>query len=159
MKTTPNYSGVTLVEHGGGQKGVSSNFGFIPEMGIVAVVLTNLGDVSADAIWLAAINATLNISIDRKRSVEPHYEINKTQLQRMIGTYKSDEGEKVEIKQGNQTITATVANKTYNLRASNEKTLVMLPTEKPIRFFFDEENKAWALFIGLRMLVKCANPG
>ena len=32
--------------------------------------------------------------------------------------------------------------------------LVMMPIEKPIRFFFDEENNAWALFLGLRMLVK-----
>jgi len=40
------------------------------------------------------------------------------------------------------------------LRASNETTLVIMPLEKPIRFFIDEKNEAWALFIGLRMLVK-----
>ena len=156
LTTTPNYSGVTLVEHGGGQKGVSSNFGFIPEKGIVAVVLTNLSDVSADAIWLAAINTALNIRIDNKRSIEPHYEMRYAQLQRMVGTYRSDEGTINKIAEENQTFTSTIANKTYKLRASGEHTLVMLPMEKPIRFFFNEEGNVWALLIGLRMLVKSA---
>ena len=66
LTTTPNYSGVTLVEHGGGQPGVSSNFGFIPERGIVAAVLTNMSDVSADAIWLAAINTVLNYQLTKR---------------------------------------------------------------------------------------------
>ena len=97
LQTTPNYSGVTLVEHGGGQPGVSSNFGFIPERGIVAAVLTNLSDVSANAIWLAAVNTALHLPIDQKRSTEPHFEMNPEQLQRMVGTYRSDEGSEVKI--------------------------------------------------------------
>src|SRR5690606_38763496 len=97
LQTTPHYSGVTVVEHGGGQPGVSSNFGFIPERGIVAVVLTNRSDVSANAIWLAAINTALNLPINQKRSTEPHFEINPEQLQRMVGTYRSGEGAEVEI--------------------------------------------------------------
>ncbi|WP_438314630.1 serine hydrolase domain-containing protein [Sporosarcina sp. FA9] len=154
LKSTPDYMGVTLVEHGGGQPGVSSNFGFVPEKGIVAVVLTNLSDVNADAIWLAAVNTALNIPIDEKRSVEPHYEITDAELRPMLGIYRSDEGAKIRILQQDTTMTAIVADKTFQLRASDKQTLVMLPIEKPIRFHFDENNKAWALSIGLRMLVK-----
>lgn len=155
LQTTPNYSGVTLVEHGGGQPGVSSNFGFIPERGIVAVVLSNMSDVSSNAIWLSAINTALNLPIDQKRSTEPHFEINPEQLERMVGTYRSGEGSEVKITLEDEMVTATISNKTYKLRASDERTLVMEPIEKPIRFFFDNENNAWALFLGLRMLVKC----
>ncbi len=154
LQTTPNYSGVTLVEHGGGQPGVSSNFGFIPEKGIVAVVLTNMSGVSADVIWLAAINTALGIPIDQKRSVEPHFEMNKEQLERFAGTYISSEGSKVMISVEDQNIMAAIDNKTYALRASDESKLIIMPTEKPIRFFIDDKNNAWALFIGLRMLVK-----
>ncbi|MFD1927444.1 serine hydrolase domain-containing protein [Sporosarcina siberiensis] len=154
LKSTPNYMGVTLVEHGGGQPGVSSNFGFVPEKGIVAVVLTNLSDVNADAIWLAAVNTALNIPIDNKRSIEPHYEITDTELQPMLGIYRSDEGAKIRIVEQGALMTAIVADKTFQLRASDKQTLVMLPIEKPIRFHFDETNNAWALSIGLRMLVK-----
>ena len=145
---------VTLVEHGGGQPGVSSNFGFIPEKGIVAVVLTNMGGVSADAIWLAAMNTALGIPIDQKRSIEPQFEMTKEQQQRVLGTYISAEGSQVDISLEDQTVMATIDNKTYALRASDETTLVIMPLEKPIRFFIDEKNDAWALFIGLRMLVK-----
>lgn len=45
LKSTSNYHGITLVEHGGGQPGVSSNFGFIPEKDIVVTVLCNVGAV------------------------------------------------------------------------------------------------------------------
>ena len=154
LQTTPNYSAVTLVEHGGGQPGVSSNFGFIPEKGIVAVVLANMGGVSADAIWLAAVNTALGIPIDQKRNTEPEFEMTKEQKQRVLGTYISAEGSQVDISLEDQTVMATIDNKTYTLRASNETTLIIMPLEKPIRFFIDEKNDAWALFIGLRMLVK-----
>lgn len=154
LQTTPNYSGVTIVEHGGGQPGVSSNFGFIPEKGIVAVVLTNISGVSADAIWLAALNTALGLPIDQKRSMEPQFEMTKEQQQRVLGTYFSEEGSQIDITLEDQTVMATIDNKTYVLRASDENTLVILPLEKPIRFFIDEKNEVWALFIGLRMLVK-----
>jgi CubicO group peptidase (beta-lactamase class C family) len=158
LQTTPHYSGVTLVEHGGGQPGVSSNFGYIPERGIVAAVLTNMSDVSANAIWLAAVNTALNLPIDQKRSTEPYFEIKPERLQRMVGTYQSDEGSEVKIAIEDQTITATISDKTYELRASDERTLVMMPVEKPIQFFFDKEDNAWAIFLGLRMLVRSTIP-
>ena len=154
FQTTPNYEEATLVEHGGRQPGVSSNFGFIREQGIVAAVLTNLGGVSADAIWLGAINTVLGLPADRKRSIEPHFDMKEEQLSRFIGTYKTGEGSTVTISYANEKLTATVEGKMYSLRASNMETLVITPIEKPIRFFFNEYNEAWALFLGLRMYVK-----
>ncbi|MBE1553286.1 hypothetical protein [Sporosarcina limicola] len=53
-----------------------------------------------------------------------------------------------------QNIKAIIDGQTYTLRASDERTLVITPLEKPIQFFFDENNQAWALFFGLRMLVR-----
>lgn len=154
LTMTPNYSGITIVEHGGGQPGVSSNFGFIPERGIAAVVLTNLSDASANAIWLAAINTVLGLPIEQQRSTEPQFEMKPEQFQRLVGTYRSDEGSEVEITLEGQTATARISDKTFHLRASDERTLVMMPIEKPIRFFFDEDDHVWALLLGLRMLVK-----
>ncbi|MDN4608083.1 serine hydrolase domain-containing protein [Sporosarcina highlanderae] len=154
LKITPDYLGVSLVEHGGGQPGVSSNFGFIPKRGIVVAVLTNLSNISADAIWLAAVNTLLDLPIDQKRSVEPEFEMKIDQLKRMVGTYRSGEGAEVEISLDGPTAMATIGNETFTLCASDESTLVIESTEKPIRFFFDGEDEAWALFLGLRMLVK-----
>lgn len=154
LKVTPDYFGVTLVEHGGGQPGVSSNFGFIPERGIVVAVLTNLSNVSADEIWLAAVNTMLDLPIDQKRSIEPDYDMDSEQLVRMVGTYRSGEGAEVKISLDGHTAVATIGNETFTLRASDESTLVIESTGRPIRFFFNGEDDAWALFMGLRMLVR-----
>jgi len=154
FQITPNYEGVTLIEHGGGQAGVSSNFGFISEKGIVAVVLTNIRQASADAIWLAAINTALGIPITRKKFIAPHYELNQFQLAPFLGTYETGDGSKVVISLWNGSLQAQIDDETFLLRASNRETLIMIPNEKPIRFFFNKKNDTWALLFGLRMFVK-----
>ena len=154
LQVTPNYTGVTLVEHGGSQPGVSSNFGFIPEKGLVIAVLTNITNVSADKIWLAAANAMLRIPINGKKYIEPHDYMKENELSKFVGTYTTGEGEKVDIRFVIGQLQATVDGKNYMLRASNKKTLVMTPIEKPMRFFFDENEETWALLLGLRMFIK-----
>ncbi|WP_342514966.1 serine hydrolase domain-containing protein [Sporosarcina sp. FSL K6-1522] len=156
LQTTPDYEGVTLVEHGGGQPGVSSNFGFVPEEGIVVAVLTNLSGVSADAIWLAAVNTALGLPVDEKKSTHPHFDMTQEQMERFVGTYVSDEDADIDMTITDQTMMATIDDTMYTLRASDEQTLVIDSLDKPIRFFFDENNSVWALFIGLRMFVKRA---
>ncbi|AOV07076.1 serine hydrolase domain-containing protein [Sporosarcina ureilytica] len=154
LHITPNYGEVTLVEHGGGQPGVSSNFGFIPEENIVIAVLTNVSGVNAGDIWLCAANAALGIPLTRLRSIEPHYHMKEYELPKFIGTYQTGEGAVIEISSAIGQLQATVKAKNYMLRASNEETLVLQPIEEPIRFYFDENDEAWALFYGLRMYVK-----
>lgn len=154
LHITPNYNGVTLVEHGGSQPGVSSNFGFIPEENLVVAVLTNVSDVSAGDIWLQAVNAALGIPIHHLRYIEPHYYLKEHEMSKFIGTYETGEGATIEITSVIGRLQATVAGKDYMLRASNEKTLVIQPIERPLRFYFNEDGKAWALFFGLRMFVR-----
>ncbi len=151
---TPDYAGVTLVEHGGGQPGVSSNFGYIPEKGLVIAVLTNITGVRAEAIWLAAANTALGIPVNRKRSIEPHYYMKENELSKFIGTYKTGEGATLLISAVIGQLQASIDGETFMLRASNEQTLVMTPTEKSMRFYFDETEQAWAVLVGLRMYVK-----
>ncbi len=76
LVVTPDYDGrgITLVEHSGGQPGVSSNFGFVPEKGITVSVLTNVTGVPAAAIWLAAVNTALGIPLETQKSVETVWE-------------------------------------------------------------------------------------
>ena len=56
-----------------------------------------MSDVSANAIWLAAINMATDLPIDQQRSTEPQFDMNEERLQRMVGTYRSDEGSEVKI--------------------------------------------------------------
>lgn len=154
LKITPDYCGVTLVEHGGSQPGVSSNFGFIPEKGIGAAVLTNVSNVSAQAIWLAAINTVLGLPLDQRRSVEPYYDVPFEYLKKFIGTYKSAEGGHLQVVADGDILKAKIKDEEYPLRASGEDTLVFERGgfEQVIKFYFDNEGIPWAAFLRMRML-------
>ncbi len=154
LRVTPEYEGVTLVEHGGGQPGVSSNFGFVPERGIAAAVLTNVTGVPADCIWLAAVNAALGLPLDRQRSEEPHYDASQEELERFIGTYCSKEGGSLRIFSEGGCVRAEANGEVFPVRASDERTLVLVGPKRRnvISFFFDESNRPWAAFAGMRML-------
>jgi len=154
LEVTPDYEGVTLVEHGGGQPGVSSNFGFVPEEKISVAVLTNVSDVPASRIWLAAVNSYLGLPIDRERSYEPQYETDLEDMLKFCGTYECDEGSKFTISKTDNGIKITIGGHDYDLRASSEDTLVFQRNkmDQVIKFYFDDSGKPWAAFFHLRML-------
>ncbi len=154
LKTTLHYSDFTLIEHGGGQPGVSSNFGFVPEKGLVVAILTNVSGAPVGDIWLTAVNTALGIPLEQKRSVEPYYDASIEQLQRLVGTYSSAEGGKATILLEGDTPKVEVDGQQFDLRASDERTLVIKKNEQPIRFFFTNNETPWAIFFGLRMLRK-----
>jgi CubicO group peptidase (beta-lactamase class C family) len=153
LNVTPNYAGeYTVVQHGGGQPGVSSNFGFIPEKKLVVTVLTNVGGVGAGEIWLAAVNTTLGLPVEYKHTEEPYFEMSLDDLKKFEGSYSSQEGGDVSVYLEKEKLFANIEGQIFELRASGPETLVITQTEKPIRFFFDEKKKPWALFNGSRML-------
>jgi len=154
LEVTPDYEGVTLVEHGGGQPGVSSNFGFVPEEKISVAVLTNVSDAPASRIWLAAVNSYLGLPIDRERSYEPQYETDLEDMLKFCGTYECDEGSKFTISKTDNGIKITIGGHDYDLRASSEDTLVFQRNkmDQVIKFYFDDSGKPWAGFFHLRML-------
>ncbi len=153
FKSKPNYNEVTLVEHGGGQPGVSSNFGFVPEKGLVIAVLTNTKGKPAHAIWRAAVNAALNISIKDKSEHEA-YEMSQKEVDALIGYYASDEGGNILIYQDGEKIRG-VSNDEYFTLTPLKKNLLKRDDKEYrniIEFFVEEDEKAWAVFLGSRML-------
>ncbi len=154
FKVTPNYNSVTLVEHGGGQPGVSSNFGFIPEEGIVVSVLCNVSNVPADEIWLAAMNTALGLPMDMLRKVEPTYHHSEAQLEKLVGTYDCSEGGKASIVVDNNQPILEINGESFSLRGSSENAFVIEKSEKPITFFLKGDEKAWAVLVGSRMLTR-----
>ena len=99
LQVSPHYDGVTLVEHGGSLAGVSSTFGFVPERGVVAAALTNVQNVPAADIWLAAVNTALGLplGLDKKRSVEPRFDAPVELIRSFVGVYRSQEGAEVRV--------------------------------------------------------------
>jgi CubicO group peptidase (beta-lactamase class C family) len=154
LQVTQQYDGkYTLAQHGGGQPGVSSNFGFVPEEDIVVTVLTNVGGVSAGEIWLAAVNSALGLPLEQKPSYEPVYELEDHEYKRFEGVYSSREGGSISVSFSNGTLLAKMDEQSFELRVSGHDTLVLLKNEKPLKFYFqDQDEKPWALFNGSRML-------
>jgi CubicO group peptidase (beta-lactamase class C family) len=152
LTITPDYFGRTLVTHGGGQPGVSSHFGFVPEEDLVVAVLTNVSDPPSYDLWLAAVNSVLDLPLDQKQSIEPVYDAPLEELLPLSGTYSSDEGGQVTILVEDAQVRAEIGEESFLLRPTGKDSLVFDGTEKPLRFYINNEEQAWAVLFGLRML-------
>ncbi|NLY54339.1 MAG: beta-lactamase family protein [Firmicutes bacterium] len=157
LTVTYDHAGNTLVEHGGSQPGVASNFGFVPEQGLVVAVLTNTSGAPAKSLWLAAVNTALGLPLDLPRSVEPEYEASQADKERIVGTYRSAEGGRLRVFVEDGQLYVETAGEQYPARMSSPATAVFTTNvERVIKFFFREEEPAWAVFSGLRMLQRAA---
>jgi CubicO group peptidase (beta-lactamase class C family) len=152
LTITPDHFGRTLVTHGGGQPGVSSHFGFVPEEDIVVAVLTNVSDAPGYDLLLAAVNAVLDLPLDQKQRGEQVYETSYEELLPLAGTYSSDEGGQVTISVEDALVRAEIGEERFLLRPAGKNTLVIEGTEKQLHFYFKNEQQAWAVLFGLRML-------
>ena len=155
LKSNPNYHGVTLVEHGGGQPGVSSNFGFVPEEDLVVAVLTNTSGKPAHAIWKAAVNATLGLPLEEK-SEKKIYKLSQEQIDSLIGYYESDEGGNVLVYQDGDKIRGVINKDHITLTPLKENLLRIDDKDyrNIMKFFKESDEKAWAAFFGSRMLLR-----
>lgn len=157
VEMVPDHGGFTLVKHGGGQPGVSSHFGFVPEAGIGACVLTNVSDIPAEEIWFMAVNASLGLPPDMRPHVEvPLPSVPAGTLARMAGEYAAAEGGHVTIKAEQGILQADVNGEEFELRVSSDDTAFYeeMGQQRVIRFFFDEEGRPWAIAHRYRMLRK-----
>ena len=158
LSVTPDHGGVTLIEHGGSQPGVASNFGFVPEKDLVVAVLTNTSGASANSLWLGAVNTALGLPLDMPRSQEPEYEASQAELERVVGTYRSAEGGKLRVFLDAGQLMVETDGQQFPARLSDAQTAVFVRnTPRTVKFFFDEDaDFAWAAFIGKRMLQRAA---
>lgn len=155
LSVIPNhFENCTLISHGGGQPGVSSFFGVVPEKNLIAVVLTNVGGIPAGEIWLAAVNAALGIPYNYKRETEPFYDISTETSKGLMGTYQSLEGDRVRFFVEKDTMFMEENEEKKELRASAKDRLVIQNTDRAFQFYLNDDQKTWAVFNGSRMLRK-----
>jgi CubicO group peptidase (beta-lactamase class C family) len=155
LEVIPDYSGVTLVEHSGSQPGVSSNFGFVPEKGISAAVLTNVRGVPASAIWLASVNTALGLPLDKKRSIETEISLPVEKMSRVVGTYTSQEGRRVVVVMKDHELYIRERDELIPLKPSAEDIFFYEVSggQKVIKFYFRGDQPPWAL-LQSRMLLR-----
>ncbi|SEJ15644.1 CubicO group peptidase, beta-lactamase class C family [Bhargavaea ginsengi] len=91
LMVTPDFGGSVLVHHGGGQPGVSSSIGFLPDQGITVAVLTNRTGVSAEKLMKGAIYTALGRSPEEAAVSLPDVPVSPDELKTFTGHYRNDE--------------------------------------------------------------------
>ncbi len=152
LRYTPAHGEVTVVEHGGGQVGVSSHFGFAPEAGLVVAVLANVTNVSAARIWLAALNTALDLPLEFSTTEElPHHFAG--HLSAYVGTYTSAEGGKVTVMESGDKLAVETEGMRHELTYAGGSTFFFrYRGQRVLRFFLNSTGEAWSVLFGLRML-------
>jgi CubicO group peptidase (beta-lactamase class C family) len=155
LKVTPNHNGFTLVEHGGAQPGVSANFGFVPEAGLVVAVLCNITGVSAARIWLAAVNAVLGNELTYSTDTETAAPSLPEDVLKYAGTCCSAEGGRICVSGDSSGLRISFEGDEYDLHYARDQVFFFNHRgQKVVRFYLDDEGTPWAAFVGLRMLVR-----
>lgn len=147
----PNYSGVSLVEHGGNLKGVGSWMSCAREKGVVGVALTTLTIAPSFDLLLGAINIALGLPVHRRRRVYRSYECPAERPTQYEGIYQSQEQfSPIRVKALSDSLDVESDGIHYKARPVGVDTFVIIRKGMPsaIRFIRDMSGRPWGLFLG-----------
>ena len=155
LQITPAYNGLTLVEHGGSLPGVASQFGYVPEIALSTVVLTNLRGAPSDQIRNALVDAALGLPVGKpRRAPAPTFPLTETELMRLVGTFAADESGKGGIVLDGGRLVAELDGEKHVLRMVSPTDAVyeMQGVEKPLHWYAKDGSPAWGLRVGVRVM-------
>lgn len=148
LSVIPDYHGLTVVRHGGSLKGVSSAIGFVPELGVGAVVLCNLDGVPAEQILLDAFNACAGLPLGTA-AYEPSAPRTAPPVDDLLGDYLSGEpyGRMHLYQHENGELRASVGWPSVDvpafLAADDEVALVYPDRKAPVRILRGADGAVW----------------
>lgn len=152
----PDYAGVTLIQHSGSLRGVSSNIGYIPEKSIGVVVLSNLTGFPASRVWLGAVNLLLGLPVEHPITQKEICQQPVSRLLKFAGTYSSGEGANIKVTLSGDHLEAKIDSKAYPVHTTGYDTAVVTirGIENHVKFLFDCFGDVWALRYGSRIILK-----
>jgi len=155
FRITPNGpKGMTLIDHGGGLKAVSSMMCLIPEKELSGVVLTNLSGVPAGDLLLGSVKHTFGLSISDSFRQFKDQPIEKTTLERFTGTYASDEGMKVTFFMSNDQLMIQSGLKAEPLRYIGNNMFMQPNSDRIIQFLKNKNGCIDRVFYQSRHIFK-----
>lgn len=151
---TPDYQGVTLVEHGGGIKGVAAWVTAVPERDLTAAVLTNLADVPVARLALAAVNACMGVPIERQRVEFTPTQCPAERLPDYEGTYRSGEGAHIKVTAAGGTLRFETEGESHEAYAAGDDLFVVRDREEEMaaQFVRDPQGRVYAVHFGFRLI-------
>jgi len=147
---TPDFFGTTLIEHGGGIKGVTAQFAVLPERSIGAICLTNIAGAPAEALLKGAVQSDMGIDPDKAAIKYDNYTLSEADRQAITGVYQSNEGQTIKVYEKDAAIFVEIQGTEMPTRAVGRQdvTVTMHGTEYLLQFTDGR------LHFGLRQLVK-----
>lgn len=153
LRITPDYYGSTLIEHGGGSKGVSSLMAIIPEKNLTGVVLTNLAGMPAEKLLHSALNIAHDKDFNERHRTFNTYIPTKEECQDVVGTYTSEEGMKFTFEVIDEALVYDNNITKQTLRGIGKDTFLD-EAGSFIRFIRDSNNNVIKIFTGSRQIFK-----
>jgi N-acyl-D-amino-acid deacylase len=159
LMLTPEYNGVSLVEHGGALKGIAAHFSVVPEQGLTAVFLTNLAGVPSSKTLLGALNAALGLSLAKERATFGEYVAPSAEtLAQYTGIFRSGESEELKVTVEDGQLFFEIQGKRWASRAVDDHTFLVRvkAIDSPAQFLFDADGKVYAMAFHFRIIRKVA---
>jgi CubicO group peptidase (beta-lactamase class C family) len=152
LMITPDYHGVSVVEHGGSIKGVAAEFAVIPEMGLTGAALTNLAGVPTAQILLGALNARMGLPVDTPLVALPDHVCPPARLHDYAGRYVSGEGATTEVKVEDQRLWFVIDGRALPARPAGPDVFAVRirAVESPATFLRDASGRVCAVHLGFR---------
>ncbi len=149
-----DYHGLTIIQHGGGSKGISAQVLVAPVIGFTGVALANLAEMPSDRAALAPLNGLLGQPVAAKLSEYPDAPAPPDQPQRYGGTYRGGEGQAISVASVDGALVWTVAGKHPHARFVGDHAFVLATPTADLyaRFLLRDDQPAWAIALGSRII-------
>ncbi|MED4754568.1 serine hydrolase domain-containing protein [Brevibacillus choshinensis] len=148
----------TLIQHTGGIKGVTAQMLIVPEAGITAILLTNVDDAPITDLTLGLLNSLLGRPLETQYATFADYEVPLARLEQSQGTYKSGEGDEVNIRfdEGDGQLVLVMENTELPLRPIGEDAFLFTRRgiDTHVRFVRNPEGEIKRFAMGSRQLPK-----
>ncbi|WP_438319000.1 serine hydrolase domain-containing protein [Sporosarcina sp. FA9] len=156
LRITPDYYGETLIEHGGGLKGVSSLMIVLPESGLTGVALSSLASVPSGRLLKGALNVHKGRQADASNFLLETEKIDEAELDKFVGSYTSGEGMNVKIDVNEGQLGHFTEGKYNPLRYVGSNSFVGIEKNKEdvIRFVTTETGSVDRIFYSSRQIRK-----
>lgn len=156
LMVVPDFYGATLIEHGGGLKGVSSLMFVVPETNVSGVILTNLAGVPAGDLLMAALNVAENRNPEAPVVQLSTKDVPVENMEKFVGTFTSDEGMKAQFAVEKEQLVLCSGDDRFPMRAIDENLFVTKTNsrEEVIRFIEDDGGNIERIAYHFRQIYK-----
>lgn len=149
-----NYRGVSLVEHGGNVKGVSTYVSCVRERGITGLALTNLQSSPGADLVLGAMNVLMGAPTTSRRFQFPKLEVAPERLKRYVGTYASGEATTIKVTFDGKSLIAETDGHRLPARPTGLDTFAVRQKgiDSAVEFLIGKDGEPWALCTHFRIV-------